>query len=87
MEIEDVKALILKIIPDAEIHLQGEACNFSVDIISESFSGASKLIRQKKVLSTIKEQLATGEIHAMSVKAFTPEEWTASAFINIQTST
>ena len=84
MEVDDVKALILREVPDAEIHVQGEGCNFSVDIISESFSSVTKLNRQKKVLSSIKEQLATGEIHAMSVKAFTPEEWKTLTIVNIQ---
>ena len=86
METDEVKNLILELIPDAEIHLQGEDCNFSVDVISESFLGVNKLNRQKKVLSSIKEQLASGEIHAMSVKALTPEEWAETTFVNIQPS-
>lgn len=84
MEIDEVKNLIWQELPDAELHVQGEGCNFSVDVISESFSGVGKLNRQKKVLGSIKEQLATGEIHAMSVKAFTPEEFAASTLIKIQ---
>ena len=86
METDEVINLILRFIPDAEIHLQGEDCNFSVDVISESFLGVNKLNRQKKVLSSIKEQLASGEIHAMSVKAHTPEEWATTTFVNIQPS-
>jgi len=27
------------------------------------------------VLDTVKEPLATGELHAITVKAYTPEEW------------
>jgi acid stress-induced BolA-like protein IbaG/YrbA len=84
MEIADVKSLILRKVPDAEIQVQGEGCNFSVDVISQSFSGVGKLNRQKQVLGAIKEQLASGEIHAMSVKAYTPDEWVASTLINIQ---
>jgi acid stress-induced BolA-like protein IbaG/YrbA len=84
MEVDDVKNLILQEVSDAEIHVEGEGCNFSVDVISESFTGIGKLNRQKQVLSCIKEQLATGEIHAMSVKAFTPEEWKALTLVNIQ---
>ena len=84
MEIEEVKNLILGEIPDAEIHVQGEGCNFSVDVISEAFAGVANLNRQKKVLGSIREQITTGEIHAMSVKAFTPQEWAATRLITIQ---
>ena len=83
MEIAEVKSLILRELPDAEIHVQGEGCNFSVEVISKSFSDVGKLNRQKKVLSSIKEQIVSGEIHAMSVKAFTPEEWTASTLVTL----
>ena len=75
MEIQDVTRLILNAIPDAEIYVQGEGCNFTADVISASFDGVNKLNRQKKVLSSVKDQIVTGDIHALSVKTYTPEEW------------
>jgi len=75
MQIDEVKNLILQDLPDAEIFVQGEDCNFSVDVISALFVSVTKLNRQKKVLGAVKEQIQNGDIHALSVKAFTPEEW------------
>jgi len=75
MEISEVTQLILSTIPDAEIHVQGEGCNFTADVISESFGGLNTMNRQKKVLSSVKEQIVNGDIHALSVKTYTPEEW------------
>jgi acid stress-induced BolA-like protein IbaG/YrbA len=75
MQIDDVKNLILHILPGAELHLQGEDCNFSLDIISSLFAGLTTLNRQKIVLGAVKEQIQSGEIHALSVKAYTPKEW------------
>ncbi|MGD8592219.1 MAG: BolA/IbaG family iron-sulfur metabolism protein [Gammaproteobacteria bacterium] len=75
MQIDEVKNLILQDLPDAEIHVQGEDCNFSVDVISTLFDSVTKLNRQRKVLGAVKEQIQNGDIHALSVKAFTPEEW------------
>ena len=48
---------------------------FSSVVLSEQFQGTSTVARQRRVLATVKEKLATGELHAMSVKAYTPEEW------------
>ena len=84
MEIDDLKSILLRELPDAQLRVQGEGCNFSVDVIAPSFAGVTKLNRQKRVLACIKEQLASGEIHAMSVKAYTPEEW-AGSIVTIQT--
>jgi acid stress-induced BolA-like protein IbaG/YrbA len=75
MEIQEVTQLILEQIPDAQIHVQGEGCNFSAEVISASFGGINTINRQKKVLSSVKEQIVTGDIHALSVKTYTPEEW------------
>lgn len=75
MQIDEVKSLLLQEVPGAEIYLQGEDCNFSVDIVSALFDGVTTLNRQKKVLGAVKTQIQNGDIHALSVKAYTPEEW------------
>jgi len=33
--------------------------------------------RQQRVYQTLKDKLATGELHALSFKTLTPEEWSA----------
>jgi acid stress-induced BolA-like protein IbaG/YrbA len=83
MEIQEVTQIIQTAIPDAEIHVQGEEANFTADVISESFSGISNLNRQKKVLASVKEQIVTGVIHALSVKTYTPEEWAKNAELKV----
>jgi monothiol glutaredoxin len=75
MQLEDVKSLVLNAIPDAEVFVQGEDSNFSVEVISATFANLNKLNRQKKVLASVKESVQSGEIHAFSVLAYTPEEW------------
>lgn len=75
MRQEEVIALILAGFPDAQIQVEGEDCNFSALVISPAFSGMNLLKKQKAVLATVKQQIISGELHAMSVKAYTPEEW------------
>ena len=72
---EEVVALIKKDFPDAEVHIEGEDCSFSATVISERFSKMSLLKKQQSVLATVKEQIASGELHAMTVSALTPQEW------------
>ncbi len=75
MEITEVKALIQPHIPNAEIQLEGEGCNFSIIVISDQFEGLSLVKKQQKVLATLSDKIATGELHAITVKAYTPDEW------------
>lgn len=75
MKSEEVVSLIQSAIPEAKVLIEGEDCSFSVTVISDSFAGMSPLKKQQAVLGSVKEQLRTGALHAMSVKALTPDEW------------
>ncbi|MGH8547208.1 MAG: BolA family protein [Methylococcales bacterium] len=75
MEPIEVEAMVKRELPDAEVIVNGEGCSFSVIVVSVRFEGCTLLKKQQLVLDSVKEPLATGELHAISVKAYTPEEW------------
>lgn len=75
MNAEEVNQLLLASFPGAVINVKGEDGNFSVEVISQVFEGINKLNRQKNVLSCVKQQITSGEIHAFSVQAYTQAEW------------
>jgi acid stress-induced BolA-like protein IbaG/YrbA len=74
MHSNEVKQLILAAIPDAEISVDGEGCNFSVTVISSSFEGLSSLKKQQAVLAPLSAKIASGELHAVTVKAHSQSE-------------
>jgi len=75
MEISEIRALIEAVVPDCRISVEGEGCNFSITVVSPAFEGLTTVRRHQKVLGAIQQPLATGALHAISVKAYTPEEW------------
>ena len=75
MEISDIKHLIEEGIPGCQAKVSGEGCNASVVVISDAFEGKSRVAQQKMVYATLGERIASGEIHALSIKSFTPEQW------------
>ena len=72
---EEIISLIQASLAGAEVLPEGADCNFTVTVISDEFSGLMPAKRQQKVLNVFSEQLRTGALHALSVKAFTPAEW------------
>lgn len=52
----------------------GDGQHFEAVIVSEEFSGLSRIQRQQRVNKTLGERMG-GEIHALSMKTFTPQEW------------
>ena len=60
---------------DAKVIVEGEGCDLLVTVISPQFSDLSAVKKQQLILATLKEPLASGRLHAVSVKAYTPDEW------------
>ena len=52
----------------------GGAGHFSLLVVSEAFSGLSRLARQQRVLRELAD-LLPHPIHALSIRALTPEEF------------
>jgi len=74
--IEQIEELIKSGFKDAKVKMEGDGCNCSTTVISDEFEGKSLLERQKMVLATVRSQIDSGELHALSIKAKTPSEAT-----------
>jgi acid stress-induced BolA-like protein IbaG/YrbA len=54
--------------------MEGDGCNCSAVVVSPFFEGLSLLQRQRAVLALVSEEIRSGELHALSVKTYTPDE-------------
>ena len=67
----------LEIVDDSHLHAghsgHGGAGHFQVHIVSEKFNGLATLARHRLVYSVLENMMQT-EIHALSIKAETPNE-------------
>jgi monothiol glutaredoxin len=75
LTISEVTQFVQQGMDDAEVIIDGEGCDLLITVISSQFVDLSLVKKQQLVLATLKEPLATGKLHAVSVKAYTPEEW------------
>ncbi len=60
--------------PDAVVAVAGKDCSFEIQVITEAFTGQNTLQRQKPILGLFKDEIRSGALHALSVKANTPDE-------------
>lgn len=75
MQSSDIKALLEARLEDCEFHIQGEGCNFQVIAIGEMFAGLSPVKRQQLVYGALSDEIASGAVHAVSLKTYTPAQW------------
>ena len=74
---EDIFKRLSKKIKNSTIEIYdntGDSNHFSILIISDMFNKLSLINRHKIIYNLFKDEL-TKEIHALQIKAFTPQEW------------
>jgi acid stress-induced BolA-like protein IbaG/YrbA len=74
METEAVAQLIRDGLPGAEVEVIGDGSHFEALVVSEAFAGLTPIKKQRLVMDTVRDQIASGELHALSIKTLTPEQ-------------
>jgi monothiol glutaredoxin len=74
---DEVTQLVKGGISDAKVIVEGEGCDLTITVVSTQFTDLALVKKQQLVMATLTEPLASGKLHAISVKAFTPDEWQA----------
>ena len=75
METSEIKQLIESGIENSEAIVTGESGKYEATVISPAFEGLTMLKEHQLVYKTVNAQIASGELHALTIKAFTPSEW------------
>lgn len=77
MQTVEVKQLIEQQLEGCEVITVGEGCSFEVTVVGDMFSGLSPVKKQQLVYGCLNEHIASGAIHALTIKAYTPAQWQA----------
>ncbi|WP_462321158.1 BolA family protein [Halochromatium sp.] len=77
MQTEAVAQLIRSGLPGAEVEVTGDGSHFEAVVVSDAFAGLTPIKKQRLVMDTVKAQIASGELHALSIKTLTPEQRSA----------
>jgi len=71
---EAVETLISDAFDQVEVTVSGDGYKYETTVISPAFDGLSKLKRHQLVYKAVNEAIISGELHALTIIALTPEE-------------
>ncbi len=71
----EVAQLVRQGLSDASVMVDGEGCDLVITVVSPQFGDLSSVKKQQLVMATLTKPLSSGKLHAVSVKAYTPDEW------------
>ena len=83
MENSEVQQLIQAGLPGADVKVTGDGSHFEAVVISEVFEGMTPVAQQKMVYATLGEHITSGALHALTIKAYTPEKWAMASKLTV----
>jgi acid stress-induced BolA-like protein IbaG/YrbA len=73
MQPEDIKHLIERGLPGAQVEVAGDGRHFEALIVAKEFTGKSVLQQHQMVYAVLGDKMRE-EIHALSLRTLTPEQ-------------
>jgi acid stress-induced BolA-like protein IbaG/YrbA len=77
MQAVEVKNLLEAQLPSTQVEVEGEGCNFQLNLIGDELAGMSPVKRQQQVYAHLNAWIADGSIHAVTMKFFSRAAWAA----------
>ena len=74
METSEVKKIIEAGIPGSEATVSAEGNKYTAVVVADAFEGMTMVAEQKMVYALLNEHIQSGAMHALTIKALTPEE-------------
>jgi acid stress-induced BolA-like protein IbaG/YrbA len=71
---DDIKKKIEAGLDCVSVNVAGDGYHFEATIVSTAFEGKRAVARQQMVYATVQDEIASGDLHAISLKTLTPAE-------------
>ena len=75
---EELHSIIAAGLACHHLELSGDGRHWYAVIVSPAFAGKRLIQRHQQVYATLGGRLQTDEVHALSMKTYTPAEWAAN---------
>jgi len=77
MTADQLKTIITAGMVCDHIDLEGDGRHWYATIVSSAFEGKRPIARHQMVYATLGTKIYNDEVHALSMKTYTPTEWLA----------
>ena len=71
----EIAQLIETGLSDVNATVKGDGSHFEALVVGQCFEGKSLVNKQKMVYAVLGQHITNGDIHALTIKCFTPDEW------------
>ena len=77
MTAAELQSIIASGLACTHLEVDGDGRHWSAVIVYAEFEGKRRIQRHQRVYATLGARMHTDEVHALSMKTYTPAEWAA----------
>jgi acid stress-induced BolA-like protein IbaG/YrbA len=78
LDADFVRTRILEALPGSEVEVRdttGTGDHFEARVVSPAFAGKPMVQQHQLVYAPLQQWLKSGELHALALKTYSPEQW------------
>lgn len=72
---EQIRTLLNNALNPDDLVIKVDGSHANITVVSALFETLSRVKKQQVVYAPLKDLIASGELHAVSIKTYTPSEW------------
>jgi acid stress-induced BolA-like protein IbaG/YrbA len=79
MTASELESIIAAGLSCEHLEVTGDGRHWEAVVVSPEFEGKRLIQRHQRVYATLGERMRTDEVHALSMRTFTPSEWATAS--------
>ncbi|MDO6619366.1 MULTISPECIES: BolA family protein [unclassified Shewanella] len=83
MDCKVIEQILSEALTLDEVHVTSDGSHYKVVAVGEMFDAMSKVKQQQTIYAPLNEHIASGELHALTIKTFTPTQWKREKLFNM----
>jgi len=84
MQASELQNILESKLTDCEVMVQGDdGRHFEIIVVGEVFASLTAVKKQQYVYSGLNDLIASGDVHAVQIRTFTPDQWKDAAQLRV----
>ena len=83
IEVAEIEQLIKQAVELDELHVKFDGSQCVIIAVADIFGELSRVKKQQVIYAPLKDAINQGQIHAVSIKTFTTEQWQREKMFNL----
>ncbi|MPY25124.1 BolA family transcriptional regulator [Shewanella psychropiezotolerans] len=82
-KLKEIEQLLQDALSLDEVHVTQAGTHYKIVAVGECFDGMGRVKQQQTIYGPLMDRITSGELHALTINAFTPTQWKREKIFNM----